>query len=91
MYQLTNMFTDVFNMTAVIGIRVSKKLKEELQEFNIEYADEVRTCLERILKQKKLQKVLEEADKHREDMQKKYGVMASSADFIRWDRDHGHT
>ena len=29
-------------MTEVIGIRVPKKLKEELQEFNVEYADEVR-------------------------------------------------
>jgi predicted translin family RNA/ssDNA-binding protein len=78
-------------MTDVIGIRVSKKLKEELKKFNVEYANEVKTFLERILKQKKLLKFLEEADSYREEIQEKYGVMPSSADFIRWDRDHGHT
>lgn len=78
-------------MSEVIGIRVPKKLKKELQELNVDYAEEVRTCLERIVNQKKLREALEEADKHREKLQRKIGTMPSSADFIRWDRDHGHT
>ena len=78
-------------MSEVIGIRVPKKLKRELQELNVDYAEEVRTCLERIVNQKKLKQALEEADNHREKLQRKIGTMPSSADFIRWDRDHGHT
>ena len=78
-------------MSEVIGIRIPKKLKEELRELDVDYAQEVKACLERIVKQKKLKKVLEKVDKHREELQKKHGVMPSGADIIRWDRDHGHT
>ncbi len=78
-------------MSEVIGIRVPKKLKQELQELNLDYAEEVRACLERIVKQKKLKQALEEADEHREKLQRKIGITPSSTDFIRWDRDHGHT
>jgi hypothetical protein len=78
-------------MSEVIGIRVPKKLKEELQELNLDYADEVRACLERMVKQKKLQKALEEADEFRTNLQKRTGLTSSSAEFIREDREHGHT
>jgi hypothetical protein len=78
-------------MSEVIGIRVPKKLKEELQELNVDYAEEVRSCLEKMVKQKKIEKILKKANKHREELRKKYGEMPSSVDFIRWDREHGHT
>lgn len=78
-------------MSEVIGIRVPKKLKEELQELNLDYADEVRACLERMVKQKKLKKALEEVDEFRNKLYKKTGLTPSSADIIREDRDHGHS
>ena len=78
-------------MSEVIGVRVPKKLKEELKELNLDYANEVRACLEKMVKRKKMEKVLEEVDNHREELRKKYGEMPSSVDFIRWDREHGHT
>lgn len=77
-------------MSDVIGIRVPKKLKEELQELNLDYADEVRACLERMVKQKKLKKTLEEINEHRNQLYKKTGLTRPSADIIREDRDHGH-
>jgi hypothetical protein len=77
-------------MSDVIGIRISKKLKEDLQEFNIDYAEEVRTCLETIVKRKKLKQVMRQVDEFRNDLSKKAGVTASSADIIREDRDHTH-
>jgi len=78
-------------MSDVIAVRVPKKLKDELQELNLDYANEVRACLERMVKQKKLKKALEDADEFRSNLQKKTGLTPSSAEFIREDREHGHT
>ena len=77
-------------MSDVIGIRVPKKLKEELQELNLDYAKEVRTCLERMVKMKKLKKALEEVKEFRNNLGKKTGLTASGTDIIREDREHGH-
>ncbi|XES76490.1 MAG: antitoxin [Candidatus Bathyarchaeia archaeon] len=60
-------------MSEVIGVRVPKKLKEELQELNRDYADEVKACLEKMVKKKKLNKLwkrqtgLEKNYKRRQD------------------------
>jgi hypothetical protein len=78
-------------MSEVIGIRIPKKLKQELQELSVDYAEEVRLCLERIVKQKKVKKALEEANEFRKNLHKKTGLTSSSAEFIREDRDHGHS
>jgi seryl-tRNA synthetase len=77
-------------MSDVIAIRISKKLKAEVQELNLEYAEEVRACLERMVKRKKLKKAMEEAEKFRNALSKKIGVTMSSADIIREDREHAH-
>jgi len=77
-------------MSDVIAIRVSKKLKEELQELKMDYADDVRECLERKVKAEKLKRVMKEVDAFRNELSKKTGVTESSADIIRKDRDHGH-
>ncbi len=78
-------------MSEVIGIRVPKKLKEELQELNLDYAEEVRVCLDRMVKREKIKKALEQIDEHRNQLFKKTGLTPSSADIIREDRDHGHS
>ena len=77
-------------MSDVIAIRVPKKLKEELQELNMDFADDVRECLERKVKAEKLNRVMEEVDEFRNKLGKKTGVTASSADIIRDDREYGH-
>jgi DNA-binding XRE family transcriptional regulator len=77
-------------MSDVIGIRVPKKLKQELQDLNFDYAKEVRSYLETVVKKEKLKQAMKEVDKFRNDLGKKVGVTASSADIIREDRDHAH-
>jgi hypothetical protein len=77
-------------MSDVIAVRVSKKLKDEVQELNLDYAEEVRACLERMVKKKKLKKAMEEVDKFRNELSQKIGVTMSSADIIREDREHAH-
>ena len=77
-------------MSDVIGIRVPKKLKQDLQDLNLDYAEEVRSCLERAVKKKKLEQVMKEIDRFRNDLSKKAGETERSADIIRKDRDHAH-
>ncbi len=77
-------------MSEVIAVRVPRKLKEELQELNLDYAEAVRECLERKVKAEKLKLVMNEIDTFRRELSKKTGITASSADTIREDRDHGH-
>ena len=75
-------------MSDVIAVRVSKKLKDELQELNLDYAEEVRDCLERIVKRKKLKQLMRQVDSSRNEFFKKTGVTTPSADIIREDREH---
>jgi len=77
-------------MSDVIAIRIPKKLKAELQELDLDYADEIRTHLERMVKSTKLRKLMKGADEFRNKLSKKTGMTASSADLIREDREHGH-
>jgi hypothetical protein len=77
-------------MSDVIGVRVSKKLKEDLQELNIDYAEEIRACLEAVVKKKKLQQVMEQIEGFRNELSKKAAVTTPSADIIREDREHAH-
>ena len=41
-------------MSDVIAVRVPKKLKDELQELNLNYSEDVSECLERKVKAEKL-------------------------------------
>ena len=75
-------------MSDVIAVRVPKKLKDELQELNLDYAQEVRECLERMVKKKKLKQLMKQVDRFRNNLYKKTGVTTPSADIIREDREH---
>ena len=77
-------------MSDVIAIRVPKKLKDELQELNLNYAEEVRAYLEKMVKRKKLKKTLIEVDTFRNELSKRIGTTMSSAEIIRQDREHAH-
>ena len=72
----------MFCMSDVIAVRVPKKLKDELQELNMEYADDVRECLERKVKAEKLKRLMKDIDEFRNEIAKKTGITASSADII---------
>ena len=51
--------------TDVISIRVSKKLKRELEELGIDYAEKVRQYLEELVMMEKRRRALKEADEIR--------------------------
>jgi arsenate reductase-like glutaredoxin family protein len=77
-------------MSEVIAIRVNKKLKDELQELNIDYSQEIRDYLERMVKKRKLKELMKQVDKSRNELYKKTTLTTSSADIIREDREHAH-
>ncbi|MEM4223800.1 MAG: antitoxin, partial [Metallosphaera sp.] len=55
-------------MSDTISIRVSKRLKEELERLGIDYADLVRQYLEDVVRREKKRAILREADKIREEL-----------------------
>jgi hypothetical protein len=77
-------------MSEVIAIRVPKELKEEYIELNPNYAEDLRTYIEKQVKRKKIEKTLAELDVFRTELGKKTGITRSGAEIIREDRDHGH-
>jgi len=77
-------------MSDVIAVRVPKKLKDELQELNLDYAEDIRVYLEKIVKKKKLKKKMEEVEKFRNELSRKTGLTAAAADIIRGDRERAH-
>ena len=77
-------------MSEVIGIRVPKKLKKELQELNINYSQEARSCLEAIVRKKKLTQAIAQIDKFRVELNKRTGTTTPSADIVREDRKNVH-
>ncbi len=72
-------------MSVVIGIRISRKLKEELEELGINYAEEIRRYLERRVREEKARQILNEIEKLKKEIGKVDGNLA--VEFIREDRD----
>ena len=73
--------------SAVISIRVDERLKRELEELGIDYADLVRKYLEEVVKKEKMRRLIEEADSIREELFKTHGYFSPSAELIREDRE----
>ncbi|AOL15513.1 antitoxin [Sulfolobus sp. A20] len=80
------MFTVKVNlMSEVISIRVSRKLKKDLEELNINYSELVRQYLERVVREEKMKRLLQNADKIREELSNKSFI--PSYELVRQDRD----
>jgi len=72
-------------LSTVIGVRVPKWLKEELERLGINYAKEIREYLERRVREEKLKRVLREIAEIRRRIGRVEGNLA--AEFIREDRE----
>ncbi len=46
------------NTSAVIGVRVPKKLKEELEKLEINYSEEIRKFLEDLVRRKRAERIM---------------------------------
>ena len=68
----------------VIGVRVPRRLKRELEDLGINYSEEVRKFLEDLVRKKKAERILREL----EDLERSIGRIRGnlSAEFIREDR-----
>ncbi|ADX82096.1 hypothetical protein [Saccharolobus islandicus] len=77
-------------VSTVISIRIDEKLKKELEELGIDYAELVRKYLEEVVRKEKLKRELKEADRIREELLKTHGYYSSSAELIREDRNDYH-
>ena len=55
-------------MSDVISIRISKKLKQELEELGIDYADKVRQYLEELVMKERRRRALEKIDKLKKEI-----------------------
>jgi hypothetical protein len=75
-------------MSVTVAVRISKRLKDELKELNLDYADEMRMCLERLVKRKKLKQALQQVDEFRTQMNGHTGKTKSSAEIIRGYREN---
>jgi len=70
-------------MSEVISVRVSKKLKQELEELGIDYPEKVRQYLEELVMMEKRRRALKEAD----ELAKKLKSSRPAWMDIREDRD----
>jgi antitoxin component of RelBE/YafQ-DinJ toxin-antitoxin module len=73
--------------TVVIGVRIPKELKEDLEKLGIDYASEIRSFLNRLVREKKAELLIKEMDEFTKQVGRVKGNLA--AEFIRKDRDAG--
>ena len=72
-------------MSTVIGIRIPKKLKEELDKLNIKYHDEIRRFLEKRIREEKMKRIMKRIEEI--SKQTKRTDKNTAAEFVREDRD----
>jgi len=72
-------------MSVVIGVRVPRELKEELERLGIDYASEIRAYLERRVREERLKRALREIRRIRERVGRIDEDLA--ARFVREDRE----
>jgi hypothetical protein len=74
-------------VSEVISVRVRRELKRELEELGIDYAEEIRRFLEELVARERLRRVLDRARALRRELEGEVGLLPSSAELIREDRD----
>ncbi len=73
--------------SVVIGVRIPKWVKEELEKLGIDYSREIREYLIRRVREEKAKRLIEEIDRLSEKIGRVKGNLSS--EFIREDRDQG--
>jgi len=72
-------------MSAVIGVRVPRRLKEELERLDINYSEEIRKFLEDLVSRKKAERILKQVEELERSIGRVEGNL--SAEFVREDRE----
>ncbi len=74
--------------TVVFSVRIDRRLKELMEQFpEVDWGEEVRKFLEKRVRELIKMKILGEADELREKLRREVGVLRSSAELVREDRE----
>ena len=73
------------NLSVVIGVRIPRKLKEELEKLGINYSEEIRRFLEQRVKEEKAKILIKKIEEFKRNLRPIEENL--SAKFIREDRD----
>lgn len=74
----------MLTLSVVIGVRVPRKLKKELEELGIDYTREIKEFLARRIREEKAKKLAREIEEFKSRLKPIRGNL--SAEFIREDR-----
>lgn len=74
---LTDMFIIVLTLSTVIGVRVPREIKEELDRLGVDYSEEVRRLFERIIKERRMEEAVEALKSYRSSIGKVEGDLAA--------------
>ncbi len=72
-------------MSAVIGVRVPRKLKEELEKLEINYSEEIRKFLEDLVRKKRAERIMRRLKELERSIGRVEGNL--SVEFVREDRE----
>ncbi len=72
-------------MSAVIGVRVPRKLKEELEKLEINYSEEIRKFLEDLVRKKRTERIMRRLKELERSIGRVEGNL--SVEFVREDRE----
>lgn len=72
-------------MSTVIGVRVPKEVKEELDRLGVDYSEEVRRLFEEIIRRRRMEEAVEALRRFRSSIGEVEGDLA--AEIVRGDRE----
>ena len=75
----------MLTLSIVIGVRIPRKLKEELEELGVDYTKEIKEYLMRRVREERAKRLVKEVKEFKSRLKPIRGNL--SAEFIREDRD----
>jgi hypothetical protein len=84
-FLFTTLLTLVFTMSTVIGVRVPREVKEELDRLGIDYSEEVRRLFEEVIRRRRMEEAVESLRRFRSSIGEVEGDHA--VEIFREERD----
>jgi len=84
-FLFTILLTSVLTMSTVIGVRVPKEVKEELDRLGVDYSEEVRRLFEEIIRRRRMEEAVKDLRLFRSSIGEVEGDLA--AEIVRGDRE----
>ena len=84
-FSFTILLTLVFTMSTVIGVRVPKEVKDELDRLGVDYSEEVRRLFDEIIRRRRMEEAVKALRRFRSSIGEVEGDLA--AEVVRGDRE----